>query len=480
MKIENIEVEQVIANVKKLIAKDKKVTPALRAAIELLLLIVSIFAGRFALNSKNSSKPPSQDPNRNKTEKKASEKKQGGQTGHKGKMLEVVSDPNEVILISVDREKLKEGQYLDAGYEIRQVFDIRISKYVTEYRAEKLVDQNGKSYTATFPDDVLARTQYGNFLKAHSVYMSQFQLIPYNRIKNHFEEQIGIPVSVGSIFNFNKEAYHELEQFEEFTKQKLRELAVLHADETGINIGGKRLWLHNASNGLWTHFYPHKNRGSEAMDEIGILPEFKGVACHDHWSPYYTYSNFLHALCNAHHLRELQAVIDINKHQWAKSMKDLLYEINKQVDKVGGKLDKKIADEYRFKYRKILSDGELESTLPPPQINKSGTVRKNVKKTKDRNLLERLRDFEDDTLRFMENELVPFTNNQGENDLRMTKVQQKISGCFRSMEGAKIFCRVRGYILTCQKHNVSITEAFQLLFAGKLPDFCNSLVNPAE
>lgn len=480
MKIDNIKIEEIIANVKKLVAEDKEITPALKAAIEMLILVVTIFVGRLSLNSKNSSKPPSQDPNRTRAERKASDKKPGGQIGRLGKALELVSNPDEVITIPLRRSELKDGSYKAAGYEVRQVFDIRISRYVTEYRAEKLADQSGKIYTASFPDGVFARTQYGNGIKAHSVYMSQFQLIPYDRIKNHFEEQISIPVSVGSVFNFNKEAYHRLEQFEELSKLKLKESSVLHADETGINIGGKRLWLHNASNDLWTHFYPHKNRGSEAMDEIGILPGFRGVACHDHWSSYYIYKNCLHSLCNAHHLRELQAVIDIDKHQWAKKMQDLLCEIKHLVDESGGKLEKKVADEYRIKYRKILSDGELESPLPPAQLNKNGTIRKNSKKTKDRNLLERLRDFEDDTLRFMEDALVPFTNNQGENDLRMTKVQQKISGCFRSMEGAKIFCRIRGYILTCQKHGVSITEAFKLLFEGNLPDFCNHLPNPGE
>jgi transposase len=441
---------------------------------EVLLLLISILAGRALLNSGNSSKPPSSDLNRKKSEKKASNKKQGGQLGRVGKNLMPIETPNEVVKIVVDRSKLNDEEYQEAGYEARQVFDIRISRYVIEYRAQKLRGSDGKIYTAEFPEGVVAQVQYGNGIKAHSVYMSQFQLIPYDRINNHFADQIKVPVSVGSIFNFNKEAYERLEAFERLTKQKLSSSALIHGDETGINVGGKRIWLHSASNNLWTHLYPHNNRGNEATNEIGILPEFKGILCHDHWKAYYAYQNCKHSLCNAHHLRELQAAIDIDKCGWAKQMQDLLCEINDKANEAGGALDKAMADEYRIKYRAILTAGDQETPPPEPQKNKSGSEKKRAKRSKSRNLLERLRNFEDDVLRFMEDKLVPFTNNQGENDLRMTKVQQKISGCFRSIEGAKIFCRIRGYILTWQKHGVSITDAFKLLFEGKLPQFCDT------
>ena len=474
MKIEKIDISETINNAKKLLAEEKNISSALRAMFEVLLLLISILAGRALLNSGNSSKPPSSDLNRKKSEKKASNKKQGGQLGRVGKNLMPIETPNEVVKIVVDRSKLNDEEYQEAGYEARQVFDIRISRYVIEYRAQKLRGSDGKIYTAEFPEGVVAQVQYGNGIKAHSVYMSQFQLIPYDRINNHFAEQIKVPVSVGSIFNFNKEAYERLEAFERLTKQKLSSSALIHGDETGINVGGKRIWLHSASNNLWTHLYPHNNRGNEATNEIRILPEFKGILCHDHWKAYYAYQNCKHSLCNAHHLRELQAAIDIDKCGWAKQMQDLLCEINDKANEAGGALDKAMADEYRIKYRAILTAGDQETPPPEPQKNKSGSEKKRAKRSKSRNLLERLRNFEDDVLRFMEDKLVPFTNNQGENDLRMTKVQQKISGCFRSIEGAKIFCRIRGYILTCQKHGVSITDAFKLLFEGKLPQFCDT------
>ena len=156
--------------------------------------------------------------------------------------------------------------------------------------------------------------QYGSNLKAHSVYMSQFQLLPYNRIQDHFNDQMNIAISPGTLYNINQQAYWLLARFEAIAINQLASAALLHADETSINVDGKRIWLHSASNHAWTHFYPHTKRGTDAMNEIGILPKFKGILCHDHWKPYYTYP-CIHALCNAHHLRELERAWDQDKHK---------------------------------------------------------------------------------------------------------------------------------------------------------------------
>jgi transposase len=300
--------------------------------------------------------------------------------------------------------------------------------------------------------------------------MSQFQLIPYSRIEDYFKEQLQIPISSGSIFNFNQEAYDLLGTFEEKVKSKLIKSMLLHVDETSINIGGNKHWLHCTSNDLWTHFFPHEKRGSLATDVIGILPKFTGILCHDHWKPYYTY-DCTHSLCNAHHLRELTSVWEQDNQKWAKRMKELLEEMNGAVNDAGGLLGSVESKKYRHKYRTILKKAEVE--CPPPDETQRKGKRGRMKRTKGRNLLERLRDFENDVLRFLENKIVPFTNNLGENDIRMTKVQQKISGCFRSMDGAKIFCRVRSYLSTCRKHDVNTSKALDLLFQGKLPDFVN-------
>jgi transposase len=320
---------------------------------------------------------------------------------------------------------------------------------------------------AEFPFGVTRDIQYGSKVKAHSVYLSQFQLIPYNRIENYFADQMNIALSGGSIFNFNQEAYKLLEKFDRVAKHALIKSPVIHSDETGINVDKKRTWLHSASNRQWVYFYPHAKRGKEAMDEIGILPYFKGILCHDHWKPYYGY-DCLHALCNAHHLRELTLAADQDKQQWALAIRALLIEINAAVQNAGGVLSTTLQLEYGQKYDAIITAGEIECSAPlPPDKPKKGRI----KKSKSRNLLERLKDYKQDVLRFMAVDLLPFTNNTAENDIRMTKVQQKISGCFRSMEGAYIFCRVRSYILTCQKNGLSATESLDILFQGKLPDF---------
>jgi transposase len=161
--------------------------------------------------------------------------------------------------------------------------------------------------------------------------MSQFQLVPYNRIQDHFADQLNVPVSEGSIFNFNNEAFRLLGDFENLAKIQLAASDVAHADETGINIGGRRRWLHCASNDGWTFYYPHEKRGKEAMDDIGILPRFKGILCHDHWKPYYKF-NCTHALCNAHHLRELTGAWEQDGRKWALKLQNLLETINQKVN----------------------------------------------------------------------------------------------------------------------------------------------------
>ena len=468
MKIENIDIEATIEKAQILVREDKQLSTATKSMFEIMILIITLLANRLNLNSTNSSKPPSTDPNRKKKTKSKTGKKPGGQKGHVGTTLKKVDDPDKVKLIKVDRSKLPPGRYRQVGFDSRQVFDIDISRVVTEYRVQILQDDKGNRFVATFPKGVTKAVQYGTGLKAHSVYMSQFQLVPYNRIQDYFADQLHIPISEGSIFNFNKEAFRSLVDFENRVKNELTASDLAHADETGINIGGKRHWLHCVSNDCWTLYYPHEKRGMDAINDMGVLPWFKGVLCHDHWKPYYKI-DCTHALCNAHHLRELTRAWEQDDQQWAQKLKNLLETINRKVTDAGGALDAQESQKYRLKYRVILKQGEIE--CPEPIRPKKKGKRGRIKKSKSRNLLERLRDYEQDALRFMDNGYVPFSNNLGESDIRMTKVQQKISGCFRSMDGAQIFCRVRSYLSTCRKQGVKSSHALDLLFNGKLPDF---------
>jgi len=468
MTIENISVEATIERVKAQIAEEKELSPALKSSLEVLLLLMTLLINRLGLNSKNSSKPPSMDPNREKHPKRQSTRKPGGQQGRTGTTLQPVSDPDEIKVLPVDRSTLPRGRYQEVGHEVRQVIDLDISRVVTEYRAQILKDQQGNRYVALFPEGVTRPVQYGNGVKVNSVYMSQYQLIPYNRIEDHFLEQLQIPVSGGSIFNFNQEAYGRLEYFDQWVRVQLAASGMLHVDETGINVGGKRNWLHSASNAEWTCFFPHAKRGTEAMDAMGVLPMFHGILCHDHWKPYFTYG-VSHALCNAHHLRELESAFEQDKQQWAVKMSDLLKEINKAVLDAGGVLPTAESKHFRKRYRRLLAEAENE--CPAPKEIQQRRIRGRVPRSKARNLLERLRDYENDVLRFMDEPDVPFSNNQAENDIRMTKVQQKISGCFRSWDGALIFCRIRSYLSTCRKQGITATEALLLLFEGKWPEF---------
>jgi transposase len=300
------------------------------------------------------------------------------------------------------------------------------------------------------------------------VYLSQYQLLPYKRIEEYFADQFDLPISAGSLYNFNAQASTRLHPFMPWVKDHLIDEPLLNADETGVNIDGKRRWLHCISSPRFTCFDVHTSRGHEAMDAIGVLPHFTATLCHDHWKPYYRY-DCTHALCNAHHLRELERAWEQDGQRWAKAMQELLREINRAVDKAGGVLTARSANKYKQRYRSILAEGDGE--CPPPDESQRCGKRGRLKRSKARNLLERLRDFEDDALRFMTVLEVPFTNNLGERDIRMTKVHQKISGCFRSFKGAQTFCQVRSYLSTCRKNFVSASEALSQLFAGKWPDF---------
>jgi transposase len=468
--INDINITETIAKVEKTLREDKRVPVEFSSLVELLLVIVKLLVDKVGLNSRNSSKPPSQDPNRPRGRKRktgGTKRKPGGQPGHKGAYLKPVKNPDDIETIDLDRKKLPPGRYTHVGYEKRQVIDIVVSRKVTEYQAEVVKNERGTEFVADFPEGVTRPVQYGAAFKAKAVYMSVAQLIPVERVEDYFRSQCGIEVSTGSICNFNKQAFDVLEHFEKAARRHLIASDLLHNDETGINVKGKLRWLHSASNEKWSLFFPHDKRGTEAMEAMGILPHFKGIAVHDHWKPYLRF-DCEHALCNAHHLRELERAWEQDGQRWAKNMKRLLLKMKGSVDKNGGKLSKKKAAQYLTRYRSLLYRANKE--CPEPKIT-GLRKRGRPKKSRARNLLERLRDYETEVLRFMTDPRVPFTNNLSERDIRMTKVQQKISGCFRSPQGAKIFCRIRSYLITCRKRGIEPAEALRLLFTGKLPNF---------
>ena len=462
MGIGNINVADAIRNVQQLMEKEK-MSPAMRAALKVILMLVELLVNKIGLNSKNSSTPPSFDPNRKKTPKQKSERKPGGQEGHVGKTLGKRANPDKIKEILVDRTTLPIGNWKVSGYESRQVFDIDISVVVTEYRAEVLMNDYGERYTAKFPDGVVSPTQYGDSVRAHAVYLSQHQMIPFARLQEYFAHQLNLPLSAGSLDNFNLKAYEKLDWYPEFVKKQLLGRSVLYTDETGINTNGKRNWVHVVADPLWTYLFPHAKRGREAIDAMGTLSSYRGILCHDHWKPYFKFEDIIHALCNAHHLRELERAYEKENQQWAPKMSDLLLAMNKAKIGNDGIVPPEQAMKFRQQYRELIAEAEKEC----PEPIKSEGKRGRLKRSKARNLLERLRDFEDATLMFMYIKELGFTNNESERALRMLKVQQKISGCFKSFQGAKVHCRINSYLASATKQGFSASYALKAMFEGR-------------
>lgn len=350
--------------------------------------------------------------------------------------------------------------------EKRQVFDIPDIKIeITEHQAEiKECLFCGHKNKGKFPEGVDQPVQYGENIRRLAVYFNQRQFIPYNRTIEIIEDLCGQSIGEGTLWNTNKEIYNNLEPTNKGIQQAIINSEVIRSDETGEYVNGDRHWLHSASTEKYTYYYPHKIRGNKGMDAAGILPNFHGTCVHDHWKPYFKYTNFTHALCNVHHLRELIRAYEEDGCKWAKEMMDLLLEIKATVDgdkeKSKEYLDPYLKEQYHQKYRQILTNALV--LYPPEPKNKGHPKRGRKRQSKSKNLLDRLIDFEDATLLFMEDFRVPFDNNLAERDIRMVKVQQKISGCFRSNEGANIFCRINGFISTVKKQGKNVMDYLSL------------------
>jgi transposase/uncharacterized coiled-coil protein SlyX len=425
-------------------------------------------------NSRNSHKPPSSDGFRKIPKvRKPSGKKPGGQKGHEGTTLQMVATPDRVRVHAVERcrhcgQSLKHRKPID--YERRQVFELPPMKvYVTEHQGEiKRCDRCGKRSAAVFPEGVTHNVQYGPRLRATAVYLKNYGLLPYERTSQLFADLFGIALSVGTLVNIDREARQRLAEVNERIKEGIVDSPVVHFDETGMRIDGKMHWLHVAGTDMLTYYMPHGKRGSQAMDSMGILPRYQGTAVHDEWSSYFNYG-CEHGLCNAHHLRELTYVEEQGGQSWAKQMKEFLLEVKgKREERTAKRFPRKTIRAYEQRYRKIVAMGMAANPPPPePPVGPNGKKKRGPRKKSDAgNLLARLHKHEKATLAFMYDFTVPFHNNLGERDIRMMKVQQKISGTFRSFEGAVSFCRIRSYISTVRKQGMNVISALQDVFAG--------------
>ncbi|MFZ2948859.1 MAG: IS66 family transposase, partial [Desulfuromonadaceae bacterium] len=400
-------------------------------------------------NSRNSSKPPSSDGFKKPQPKRLREKGKrpvGGQKGHPGRTLYMTEQPDHMVVHPVltcscghDLEQIEAKRY-----ERRQVWDIPPQKMdVTEHRAEtKVCPVCGCLNKAEFPSEVTAPVQYGTSVKSLITYLSQYQLLPYDRIREFFQDLFEQDISQATCIQANESLYQRLKDSEADIVERIKLSDVAHFDETGVRVEGKLHWLHVASTTEYTHYSVQAQRGQVGIDAAGILPSFSGTAVHDAWKPYWKYT-CLHALCNAHLLRELTFIFEQEGQVWADAMSKLLIEIKKRVDEKKGSVDALELEEvmaFVQRYDRIIELGLAEDARMNPQQTKTAKKRGRTKQSKAKNLLDRLVDHQKETLAFMYDFCVPFDNNQAERDVRMMKVQQKISGTFRSKQGAETFC----------------------------------------
>lgn len=426
---------------------------------------------RLAKDSHNSHLPPSSDRfgRKAKSLRKTSEKKSGGQPGHPGATLQWTSTPDEVTLCEVVQcegcqQDLRTVQV--CGRERRQVVDVPPTRvFVREYQAEqKRCPQCQHLTVASFPQEASAPLHYGTRIGAIAVYLTQQQLLPLARACEVMSDLLGLQMSEGTVGELIQRCSRQLAPVEDKITAALTQAEVIHQDETGLVVAGKRHWMHVTCTPTLTHYHVHASRGHPALEAIGILPQFTGISIHDGWGSYFLY-DCDHAVCLVHVLRELVA-LEEQGHPWASDLKDLLLEMKAATEEARAlgqrRLDPHEVMDWEAQFLRLLEEGDQacpRATSPPGK-------RGRCKQSDARNLLDRLRKQQKAVLTFLEDLRVDFDNNLAERDLRMVKVQQKVSGCFRSMAGAHAFARIRGYVSTLRKQGLPLLSALQATLAG--------------
>jgi transposase len=419
-------------------------------------------------NSTNSHLPPSSDSFRPRTSlRKKTGKRLGGQVGHRGHTLQKAAIPHHIVV-----HRVTQCQGCGASLEhvpalrhlTRQVWDLpSLPMEVTQHECEiKSCPHCHRLHQADFPSYVTSPVQYGPRVKALLVYLTQYQLLPYHRTAEFMEDVFGHRISEGTMVKINRQAGGSLAGIRSILHEVLLSSPVLHVDETDFRVQGKRQWLHVDSTDQVIWYACHPKRGKKAMDDIGLLPLYEGTMMHDAWKPYFRYSQAQHALCNAHLLRELQALWEIHEHGWAKDLTDLLLEMKQEVEQDGGCLSDERARQYERIYERLLRHGAAYRIF----LLQKGGSRAGSKEA--RKLLRRLQEYQTEVLRFLRDPAVPFANNQAERDLRMVKIRQHISGTFRGEEDMHVFCLVRSVISTIKKQKKRVWDTLQQLLEGHL------------
>lgn len=444
---------------------------ALVAQVQALTARVSTLEGMLHKDSHNSSKPPSSDGFGKKTKslREASGKKPGGQLGHKGNTLKQVAHPTQVITHALPEYCRGCGcplpQQAIQVAQRRQVIDIPVVACdVVEHQTLALVCPCGQHHISAFPPAVTETVQYGPNVRALGVHLTQGQMLPFARAAQLITDIYGIAISPGTLSAWVNEARVALQGTADDIANSLHTASLVHADESGLRVAGKLHWLHVAANETHTWYGVHPKRGMEAIAAQGILLHRRGALIHDCWAPYWQL-DCVHGLCNAHLLRELVYVKDITGHDWPEQMTQLLLSANAIAmasRRADTPLTKTNIAAFHALYHGVLRDGEMQHPQAHTPTGKRGRVKQSI----PFNLLRRLRQYADAVLLFLRDPQVPFTNNLGERAIRMPKVKQKISGCFRTVAGAQNFCVIRSCLDTLAKQGHGMLHVLRCAFAG--------------
>jgi len=453
--------------------------------IELVLLLqerldelsqrVQKLEDQIAKNSRNSSRPPSSDglsKPKTRSLRRSKGRQPGGQEGHPGHTLEMKVNPDQIEVHALNQCPDCDNDLSAVAVSDRirrQVYDVPpVQIEVTEHQAEiKSCPGCGRQVRAAFPEHVTQPVQYGPRLKAQASYLNSYHFVPIARTCELLGDFYGHTPAWAFVADANQAVAAGCSPALAEIQQQLLQAPVVHFDESGLRVDGQLQWLHSASTEWLTCFALHPKRGQEAMQAIGILPDFTGWALHDHWASYLAFDQCDHAFCNAHHLRELQFITDQYEQPWASELSSLLYDIQTEVAQAAGDASslapERIAH-YETEYEAILQRG-FQANPPPekPPTKKRGRR----KQSPPKNLLDRLDQHRAGVLAFMHDFDVPFDNNLAERDIRMVKVKQKVSGAFRTCQGAQTFCDIRSYISTVRKQGGNVIAALQDALAGQ-------------
>jgi transposase len=457
------------------LSADGKITAESGALVEALLMLLQVLMAVFMekntpKNSTNSSKPASQTP------KDDTALTRSGTHG-KGKVLSETRSGNTRTVESVEVSPVRFceecGEDLHKvrcqGYERRTQIDIVFEKVVTHVDAEiKPCPHCGTEARGSFPAAFCGPLQYGSGIKAYALNLLIAQMLSLKRVQHSLQTLLGVLISEATILKYVLLLHQALETWERAAIERLLTLPALHVDETSLRVDKKNQWIHVCSGGEITLKFLHEKRGQEAMQAIGVIPRYGGVIIHDCWASYLAYQHCGHGLCGAHLLRELTFIIEADGHPWAKNMKRLLQQTCAQVaDRKRKKIPARQYHNLQQRYRNILTRGERE--LPPLPVRQNGK-RGRIAKSDAHNLWERLKAHESAVLLFARDPHVAFTNNRAERDLRMSKVKQKVSGCFRKPQYAQAYCRISSYLQTMANRGYNPLVAIQLALSGQLDD----------